>query len=111
MAFNLPDDSHVSATISFMDDAGNAIPAPPGAAAAWSSSDPTVITVVADPSDATGMTGLITAVGKQAVATVQLQVTVPGDPKSPYTGVDGDVAVGAGALNTVNITFGSVTHN
>lgn len=111
MAFALPDDSHVQCTIAFVDDAGNPVPAPAGATAAWSSSDATVGTVVADPSDATGMTGLVTSTGKIGVFTVQLQVTVPGDPKSPYTGVGGDVTVGAGALSAIDITFGTPAHN
>lgn len=111
MATPLGDDQHVDCTIKFEDDAGNTIPAPAGASAAWSSSDSTVITVAADPSDSTGMTGLVTAVGKLGTATVQLSLTVPGDPKSPYIGVGGDVIVGAGTLSTVDISFGTPVHN
>jgi hypothetical protein len=111
MPFALPDDSHVQCMIQFVDDANNPVPAPAGASAAWSSSDPTVATVAADPSDSTGMTGLVTATGKLGVATVQLSVTVPNDPKSPYVGVGGDVTVGAGALSAVDISFGTPAHN
>lgn len=111
MAFPLGDDQHVDCTISFEDDAGQTVPAPVGATAAWSSSDSTVITVVADPSDSTGMTGLVTSTGKLGTATVQLTVTVPGDPKSPYVGVGGEVIVGAGQLSMIDIAFGSPAHN
>jgi hypothetical protein len=113
MPFALPDDSHVSATIEFVDDAvpPNVVPAPAGAAAVWSSSDATVITVVPDPADATGMTALVTSTGKLGVASVMLQVTVPGDPHSPYTGVGGDVTVGAGALSAIDMKFGVPVHN
>ena len=91
-AFPLPDDAHVQAIISFVDDANQSVPAPAGATAAWSSSDATVITVVADPSDTTGMTGLVTALGKAG-------------------GVGGAVTVGAGALSAIDITFGTPVHN
>jgi hypothetical protein len=111
MPFALPDDSHVSCAVSFVDDANNAVPVPAGAVAAWSSSDATVVTVVADPVDPTGMTGLVTSTGKLGVATVMLQVTVPGDPHSPYVGVGGDVIVGAGVISAVDISFGAPAHN
>lgn len=111
MAFALNDDQHVDCTIGFVDDVGNTVPAPAGATATWSSSDSTVITVAANPSDPTGMTGRVTAIGKLGTATVQLNLDVPGDPKSPYIGVGGEVIVGAGTLSTVDVTFGTPAHN
>lgn len=111
MAFALGDDQHVDCTIQFMDDAGNPVSAPTGATAVWSSSDTSIVTVAADPSDSTGMTGLVTATGKLGTAVVQLSVTVPGDSHSPYVGVGGEVLVGAGQLSTVDVTFGTPAHN
>jgi hypothetical protein len=101
MDFTLPVNSHESFTLQAHDNTpqANDIPMPAGTTAAWSSSDDTVFTVVPDPADSTGLTGLVTAVSSVvgATAIVQCALSGPGIPNGPYSVPNGNTDIIAAA--------------
>jgi hypothetical protein len=70
MALQLGDDQQVKLTVNGVDDAGNTVPAQLDAPATFASSDESVLTVAADPSDASGASCVATATGTLGSATI-----------------------------------------
>jgi hypothetical protein len=103
MAFTLLDDQKVSAVIAVIDDKGNPATLPTGIVPVWASSDATVLTVDAS-GDPTGMSAVVTAVGK--LGSAQVQVTIALDASTTITGL-GDVTVAASGPASVAISFGT----
>lgn len=114
MATNLPVNFHMSVTLQAFADSGMTQPIamPAGSTAVWSSSDDTVATVAADPSDLTGLTGLVTAVSTTVGATVQpaCVVTVPNQSTPINVTLDSVVLV-SDQVAAISGTYGTPTHN
>ena len=114
MATPLPINFHMSVTLSAFSDTAMKMPMPmpAGATAVWSSSDPTVATVVADPSDTTGLTGLVTDVGQTVGATVQpaCVVTIPGQATPINVSLD-SVIIASDQVAAISGTYGTPVHN
>lgn len=100
--FSLPDDKTANATVSYVDAKGN--PAMVDGAPVWSSSDDTVLTVVAS-SD--GMSAVVTPVGP--LGTVQLKVEADADlgagVVSVVSLVDVEIIAGQAVAGNVNLSI------
>lgn len=99
---NLTDSQQVALAAAFADKAGN--PASVDGAPVWTSSDETVLTVVAD---ATGLTATATATGK--LGTAQVSVTADADLGAGTTAITGvlDVTVLAGSAVSAVVSAGA----
>ena len=113
MATNLPINFHFSAPIQTFADAAmtQPIPTPAGSTAVWSGSTADA-TVAADPSDPTGLTGLITAVSSNVGATLQpaCVLTVP-NQSTPINVVLDSVVLTADLVVAASATYGTPVHN
>jgi hypothetical protein len=90
-------------TVQEVDARGNPTSAPLDAPPVWATSDSTIITVAPDPADTTGLSQIITAVGK--LGTAQLNVTGVVGGKSLAGSLQ--VTVVASAAATLNIVPGT----
>lgn len=100
----LGDSQQATATVAFTDKAGNSavVPVPP----VWASSDPTILTV--DQSgDATGMSALVKATGKEG--TVTLSITASDATGKVLVVVSAQVQIVAEAAMSGTVTLGTPT--
>ena len=114
MATNLPINFHMSVALHAFSDAAmkNEIPIPAGSTAVWSGSDDSVATCAADPSDSSGLTGLVTAVSTTVGATMQpaCVVTIPGQ-SSPINVTIDSIVLASDQVAAMSGTFGAPVHN
>lgn len=114
MPSNLPINFHMSITLHAFSDAAmkNEIPVPAGSTAVFSGSDDTVATVAADPSDPSGLTGVVTAVSTNVGATMQpaCVLTIPGQA-NPLNVVIDSIVLTSDQVVAASGTFGTPVHN
>lgn len=105
MAFQLGDDQTVDLTVMGVDDAGNQVPATFTAPPTWTSSDPTIATVVANPD---GSVGTVVATG--TMGSVSIAIAGDGGPGVTPLNTNFDIDVVATAEIGFTVTPGTAAH-
>jgi hypothetical protein len=103
MSFIVPIGQKALLTIAPTDAAGN--PSTIDGIPTWSTSDPTIATVAADPNDSTGLTAFAVPVGP--LGTAQIQVSVDADMGNGIRTVTGLLDIEVQAGETVSVAIGA----